>query len=101
MSDSQGVVTKIKRTCYACPSQWEGKLSDGRMFYIRYRGGRFEVRTSDGPTDNLQDAVIGKTIFLNPVLGGPFDGYMSNEIMLKIIQDFFNLDDISGIVDED
>ena len=36
-------VAKLKMTCGACPSQWEGKLMDGRAIYIRYRWGELVV----------------------------------------------------------
>ena len=32
-------VITCRRTCLACPSQWEGVCSDGRSIYIRYRWG--------------------------------------------------------------
>lgn len=31
------LVASSTRTCYACPEQYEGKLTDGRWFYFRYR----------------------------------------------------------------
>jgi hypothetical protein len=34
-------VAEYKRTCIACPSQWEGRLTDGRYFYVRFRWGHF------------------------------------------------------------
>lgn len=33
------VVTSLKKTCTACPSQWDGTLDDGRVLYARYRWG--------------------------------------------------------------
>jgi hypothetical protein len=33
------VVDEAEQTGYGCPTQWEGKLKDGRSFYFRYRGG--------------------------------------------------------------
>lgn len=32
-------VVALKKTCIACPSQWEGILKDGRVVYARYRHG--------------------------------------------------------------
>ena len=37
------VAASIRRTCCACPSQWEGMTTDGRWFYIRYRWGGLEL----------------------------------------------------------
>jgi len=31
-------VAELRQTCEAYPSQWEGKLVDGKTIYIRYRG---------------------------------------------------------------
>ena len=33
------LVDTDKQTCSACPTQWEGRLKDGREFYFRYRHG--------------------------------------------------------------
>jgi len=44
-------VTTFKQTCSACPSQWEGKLADGRWLYVRYRWGNLRVGIGeDWPT---------------------------------------------------
>jgi predicted GNAT family acetyltransferase len=37
------VVDTVTQTCDACPSQWEGRLSDGRRLYVRYRWGALEI----------------------------------------------------------
>jgi hypothetical protein len=33
------IIAKIKQTCFACPSQWEGTTEDGKDVYIRFRWG--------------------------------------------------------------
>jgi hypothetical protein len=33
----------LRRTCIACPSQWEGISNDGRTVLIHYRGGFLSV----------------------------------------------------------
>jgi hypothetical protein len=38
----------IKRTCTACPSQWEGRTDDGRDVYVRFRWGGLSVGIGDG-----------------------------------------------------
>lgn len=50
-------VRTLEQTCWAVPSQWEGHLEDGRMFYVRFRSGHFEVRVSPGPADDIAHAV--------------------------------------------
>ena len=52
-------LAEINQTSFACPSQWEGKLTDGRMFYIRYRHSVFTFYVSENPTNNLYDAMKG------------------------------------------
>lgn len=42
MADSRiahPLVATQQRTCGACPEQWEGTLTDGHLFYFRYRHG--------------------------------------------------------------
>ena len=80
---SNGLVCKpltLKQTCSACPAQWEGKLPDGRMFYIRYRGGYFSFRISEQPTDDVMDAVSGVELFAEQ-RGNWLDGYMDENEM--------------------
>ena len=36
-------IKSITMTCFACPSQWEGKFEDGSDLYIRYRWGFLRV----------------------------------------------------------
>lgn len=39
MTKYEDLVATDKQTCGACPTQWEGRLKDGRDFYFRYRWG--------------------------------------------------------------
>lgn len=70
-------------TCDACPSQWEGKLDDERMFYCRYRWGVFYISVSDGPTDRGLDAVT-RNYIMEVEYGGEMDGCMSTEEMKEL-----------------
>jgi hypothetical protein len=40
-------ITELQQTCVACPSQWEGRLADGRALYIRYRHGYLRANAAD------------------------------------------------------
>ena len=51
-------ISEIRRTCFACPAQWEGKSKSGYV-YIRFRWGHLDVRL--GPTK--ETAVAGDTVF--------------------------------------
>jgi hypothetical protein len=42
-SDGLPKVVALRKTCLACPSQWEGLLEDGRTVYAHYRGGALGV----------------------------------------------------------
>ena len=67
----------IRKTCECYPSQWEAKLMDGRMLYIRYRWGVLSIRASLKKTDDIMDAVNGKEI-IGEKLGAGFDGYLDD-----------------------
>jgi hypothetical protein len=51
-------VTEIRRTCFACPAQWEGQAESGYV-YIRFRWGTLAVRFGS----TTDDAITGPTIF--------------------------------------
>ncbi len=36
-------ITKMVRTCFAAPSQWDGWDEEGFYYYFRYRGGSLTV----------------------------------------------------------
>jgi hypothetical protein len=71
-------ITKLKMTCSACPSQWEGMTEDGRHVYVRYRWGHLSACV--GPTI---DAAIwptednGGEILLDKSIGDDLDGVMT------------------------
>lgn len=60
----------IEKTCTACPAQWEGELSDGTRFYVRYRYG--VLRVGFGAT---HDVAVDDTRF-EWELGDGLDGWM-------------------------
>ena len=73
-------VETITQTCGACPSQWEGKLKDGRMFYIRYRWGTLSFRIAGKPTDYLSEVFQTKPVF-DESIGDSLDGFITlNEV---------------------
>lgn len=47
-------IVALKRTTWACPTQWVATLADGRTVYARSRHGEFSV----GVGDDLDDAVL-------------------------------------------
>ena len=80
-------VKELKRTCIACPAQWEGILSDGRIAYIRYRWGYLSVRVSKIGTTDIMDAVSGKEIFGEQLDKNSMDGYMDYETLKRVTKD--------------
>lgn len=47
-------IVALKRTTWACPTQWVATLADGRTVYARSRHGEFSV----GVGNDLDDAVL-------------------------------------------
>ena len=80
------VATSLKQTCSACPSQWEGHLEDGRMFYIRFRWGGLAVSISDHPTSDVGEAVDGGYIFRGQT-NDQWNGCMTTDEMKEIVKD--------------
>ena len=39
----QILIAELTQTCHACPSQWEGKTTDGKRFYARFRHGAWRI----------------------------------------------------------
>ena len=60
----------IEKTCTACPAQWEGELSDGTRFYVRYRFGVLRVGFGATPDDAVADTRFEWE------LGDALDGWM-------------------------
>ena len=88
------IVDKITQTCNACPSQWEGSLKDGRMFYARYRWGQLTIELSKEPTNDIYMAMgeYGQLIY-DGQLGYEFDGVLCQSELVEKMQDcgfFFN-----------
>lgn len=77
-------IIELKRTCIACPSQWEGRTDDDRPVYIRYRHGHLTVELghkgwptdySDWPPTYLIDTIIDDRV--------GHDGYMTIDELKK------------------
>jgi hypothetical protein len=83
---------ELKRTCETNPSQWEGKLNDGRMLYIRYRWSILDVRISKKPTNDIFDAVNGENIYYQNINNNDYDGDMTNKEMLLNLKHLFSFD---------
>jgi len=80
-------VKQLEQTSSEYPSQWQGHLEDGRMFYIRYRWGNFTVRVSVAPTNDLDDVFIPPPIYQEQI--GKDDGILEQDEMLELTKDLF------------
>ena len=77
-------VKEIIQTSIACPSQWEGILKDGRMFYIRYRWGVLTIQLSKQPINDL-DKVISEdwNLIYSEQLGDELDGVLEQTDLIQ------------------
>lgn len=60
----------LEKTCTACPSQWEGELSDGTRFHVHYRYGVLRVGLGATGDDAVND------MRFEWELGDGLDGWM-------------------------
>jgi len=42
----KATIRQIECTCSACPTQYEGILDNGKMFYFRFRWGELSISES-------------------------------------------------------
>jgi hypothetical protein len=68
----------LKKTCAACPSQWEGALEDGRVIYARYRWGELSVGIGNDIDEAVHNGWTDGALF-GDYVGDGFDGYMDFE----------------------
>jgi hypothetical protein len=63
------------------PAQWEGTTEDHRPVYVRFRWGRLVVHVGQpGSPEALADDSI---VPYDAQIGGPYDGVLSTEEMLR------------------
>lgn len=51
-------ITEIRKTCGACPSQWEAKTDDNKIVYIRSRWDILRIHVGE----TLDKAILGQPI---------------------------------------
>jgi hypothetical protein len=69
-------VIALKRTCLACPSQWEGNLADGRAVYARYHHGELSIGVGDEIDEAVRNASSDLALHAEEV-GDGLDGFMN------------------------
>ncbi|HSC21090.1 MAG TPA: hypothetical protein VLC07_05125, partial [Solirubrobacterales bacterium] len=67
-------VKAFKRTCLACPSQWEGTLDDERAVYARYRHGELIVGAGKTIDAAVRNARSEEALHIEE-LGDGLDGF--------------------------
>lgn len=71
------ILRELEQTCWACPSQWEGKTDEGKYVYVRYRWGILSVGFGKDEWAAVDDSKsIGQ-------YGDWLDGVMTTEEMLE------------------
>lgn len=78
-------VAEIARTCYACPSQWDGKTSSGKAVYIRYRWGVLAVHVAKTDDTSEFAALDGDCVFCTQI-GDNFDGMLEYKDLKEVLE---------------
>lgn len=68
------LVADCRLTCPSVPTQYEGTLADGRVFYFRYRFGRAQLGFGQTTEEAVMETLDPETPYLT--LGSEFDGYL-------------------------
>lgn len=66
-------ITKVVKSCDACPSQWDLTMEDGSSLYARFRHGWFYIGQP------------GEPVWEHRPKDGS-DGYMNTSDMIKLIE---------------
>jgi hypothetical protein len=76
------MIVAITQTCFALPSQWEGKFADGRYFYAKYRHGKLRLCVS---TVSVEEAVKRTPLLEKTLDSAGRGGVLSTASMLDHI----------------
>lgn len=82
-------IVELERTCWGFPSQWEGKLEDGRPVYIRFRHGQLVL--SPGKIGGDIWTAVGAPSLVDFQLGDPHSGLMTEEMLQKALGERWHL----------
>jgi hypothetical protein len=94
------VPKNIKQIGFAYPSQWEGKLIDDKMFYIRYRHGSLSISISEYATNDINDAVDGKVVLLDKRISTDYSNQMSTNDMQNHTATIFDWSNLHNQIDK-
>ena len=74
-------ITKITRTCFACPSQWEAEDDQGKRYHIRYRWGDLSIHEIDINDRLSWDPILSRKISTS------LDGHMELDELIHVVGD--------------
>lgn len=86
MTTYNDIVEIDEKTCSACPTQWEGKLNDGRSFYFRYRWGGARLSVAE----TVDDAVGGRGVNAHAAIGSGLDGVLNDDEYREVFVRLYN-----------
>lgn len=66
-------VVDLERKTWACPTQWEGTLEDGRVLYARCRHGQLSVGLGDGIDAAVANGMSKDAFYFDHVEDAPMD----------------------------
>jgi hypothetical protein len=76
----------LKRTCIACPSQWEGTLENGRVIYARYRYGELSVGVGNDIDEAVRNGMSDQALYADHI-GDGLDGFMDfQELKVHLLE---------------
>ena len=81
------LIIEIHQTTSACPTQFEGKTSDGRMVYIRYRFGRLSLQISKKPADFVDRLFEDFNTYYDEIIGERYDGCIDLDLLKEKLKD--------------
>lgn len=84
--DSKPIVQTLTQLSSSFPSQWLGKLEDGRAIYVRYRFGELSCNLNNECKDDDD---------ISLEIGGEYDGTMSTSEMIEHLQPYLDLGKIA------
>ena len=74
----------FRLTCEACPTQAEGRTTDGRAFYFRHRSGYWTLSVSE-PGGTVWDAAENEVDGINVAEGQCENGWMDEGDVRAIV----------------
>lgn len=85
-------VVSLERTCGHSPSQWEGRLDDGRHVFIHYRHSSGTIGVGATLDEAVDDTISGSPLHTWQG-GGETPGFMLDAQVLTVLRDVLDAHD--------